>query len=98
MHFNYYTTTITITTTILRPLFQDYLGEPEPEETLTHLSIILYLLSPSTMIHRTRPVQFTCLTVFLHNFCPSLVWSTSWSGTLHVILHAFLHPVIVFLS
>ena len=37
-----------------------------------------------------------CFTVFLHNLSPSPLWSTSWSGTLHFILHAFLHPVIVF--
>jgi len=27
---------------------------------------------------------------------PSFLWSTSWSGTLHFILHTFLHPIIVF--
>jgi len=30
-----------------------------------------------------------CLTVFLHNLSPSLLWS----GTLHFILHTFLHQV-----
>ena len=48
------------------------------------------------MIHSIFPVQFTCLTVFLHNFCPSPLWSTSWSGTLHFILHTFLHPLVFF--
>jgi len=76
-------------------------GEPVPEETFTHShlswsSIILYLLPPSVMIHVILLVQFTCLTAFFHNFCPSFLWSTSWSGTLHFILHTFLHPVIVF--
>jgi len=28
--------TTTTTTTVLRPFVQDYLGEPVPEETLTH--------------------------------------------------------------
>jgi len=35
---------------------------------------------------------------FLHNLSPSPLWSTSWSGTLHFILHSFLHQVIVFFS
>jgi len=58
--------------------------------------VILYLLPPSTMIHSILPVQFTCLTVFLHNLSPSPLWSASWSGTLHLILHTFFHPIIVF--
>jgi len=49
---------------------------------------LLLLSPPSTMI----PVQFMCLTVFLHNLSPSPLWSTSWSGTLHIILHTFFHP------
>ena len=81
----------------------DYLGEPVPEETFTHShpswsSITLYQLSPSTMIHSILPVQFKCLTVFLHSLSPSFLWSTSWPGTLHFILHIFLHPIIVFFS
>jgi len=28
----------------------------------------------------------------------SFLWSTSWPGTLHFILHTFLHPIIVFFS
>jgi len=73
------------------------------EETFTysHLSwssIILYLLPPSTTIHSILPVQFTCLTVYLHNLSPSPLWSATRSGTLHFVLHTFLHPVIVFFS
>jgi len=81
-----------LTTIIILQLFLwDYQGEPVPEETFTHLhlswsSIILYLLPPSTTIHSIHPVQFTCLTIFLHNFCPSFIWSTFWSVTLHFIL------------
>jgi len=65
----------------------------------THLSwssIIPYLLPPSFMIHGIFLVQFTCLTVFFHNLSPSFLWSTSWPGTLHFILHTFLHLIIVF--
>jgi len=36
--------------------------------------------------------------VFLHNLSPSPLGSTSWSQTLHFILHTFLHPIIVFYS
>jgi len=39
-----------------------------------------------------------CLTVFLYNLSPSPLWSTSWYGTLHFILHTFLHPITVFFS
>jgi len=66
-------------------------GEPVPEETFTHShlaysSIIPYLLLPSITINGILFIQFTCLTVFLHNLCPSFLWSTSWSGTLQFIL------------
>jgi len=45
---------------------------------LTPILIINHPLLPSsTMIRDIFPVQFTCLTVFLHNLCPSLLWSTS---------------------
>jgi len=79
-----------------------YPREPVPEETFTlsHLSwssIILYLLQPSTTIYCILPVQFMCLTILLHKLSPSSLWSTSWFGTLHFILHTFLHPFIVFL-
>jgi len=33
-----------------------------------------------------------------HSLSPSFRWSTSWIGTLHFILHTFLHPIIVFFS
>jgi len=67
------------------------------KKTFTHshllwLSIIPYLLPPSVTIH-----GILCLTVFFHNLSPSFLWSTSWPGTLHFILHTFLHPIIVFL-
>ena len=58
----------------------------------------LYLLSPSTTTHGILRIQFTCSTVFFHNLSPSSLWSTSWCGTLHFILHTFLHPIIVFFT
>ena len=39
-----------------------------------------------------------CLAIFLHNFSPCPVWSTSWSGALHLIFHTFLHPISVVFS
>jgi len=82
---------------------QDNLGEPVPEETFTHSqlswsSIIPYLLHPSITIHGILHVQSTCMRVFFHNLSPSFLWSTSWPGTLHFILHTFLHPITVFFS
>ena len=75
---------------------QDSPGEMVPEETFTHLhlswsSVIPYLLPPSVMIHGILSVQFTCLIVFFHNLCPCFLWSTSWPGTIHFILHTFLN-------
>jgi len=64
---------------------------------LTPIVVISHPLSPSIMSHGILPVQFTCLTVFLHNLCSSFLWSTSWPGTLHFI-HTFLHQIIVFFS
>jgi len=46
----------------------------------THLSWSssnIYQLLPSTRIHSILPVQFTCLTIFLHNLCPCPLWFTS---------------------
>jgi len=54
-----------------------------------------YLLSPSTTIHGILPIQSTCFTVFFHNLSPSFLWSASWPGTLHFILHTFFHPIII---
>jgi len=82
---------------------RDNLGEPVPEETFTHSHLSWspvspYLLPPSITIHGILPVQFACLTVFFHNLSPSFLRSTSWPGTLHFILHTFLHRIIVFCS
>jgi len=90
------------TTTVLRPFGRDYPGEPVPEETLTHppsrSSSNLYQLLPSTMIHSILLVQNPCLAIFLHNLFPCPLWSTSWSGALHLIFHTFLHPISVLFS
>jgi len=46
------------------------------------------------MILGILPVQFTCLTVCFRNLSPSFLSSTSWPGTLHFMLHTFLHQII----
>ena len=82
---------------------RDYPGRPVPEETFTHShpfwsSDIIYQLLPSTTIYSILPIQFTCLTVLFHNLSPGPLWSSSWSGPPYFILHAFLHPIIIFLQ
>ena len=56
----------------------------------------LYQLLPSTTIHSILLVQIMCLAIFLHNLSPCPLWSTSWSGALHLKLHTFLHLISVF--
>jgi len=91
-----YTTTTTI---VLWPFVQDYPGEPVPEETLTHppswSSSSLYQLLPSTTIHSIFCVQIVCLAIFLQSLSPHPLWSTSWSGAIHLIFHTLLHPISV---
>jgi len=82
---------------------RDNPGELLLEQAFTHShlswsSIVPYLLHPSNTIHGIHPVQSMHLTVFFCNLSPSFRWSTSWPGTLHFILHTFLHPIIVFFS
>jgi len=69
--------------------------KPVPEETFTHtyhghqssLICFLHLLwSTASSLFNLRSWQS-----FFHNLSPSFLWSTSWAGTLHFILHAFLH-------
>jgi len=71
-------------------LYQYYPGEPVPEDTFTHshlswLSIILYQLPPSITIHGSLAVQFTCMTVFLHNLAPCPVSSTLGAYAAYII-------------
>jgi len=65
---------------------------------LTPILVINCPLSASSIyfIHDILPVQSMCLTVFFHIIFPSFLWPTSWPGTVHFILHTFLHPIIVF--
>jgi len=54
---------------------------------------ILYQLLPSTTIHSILLVQIKCLAIFLHNLFPCPLWSTSWSGALHLIFHTVLYAI-----
>jgi len=81
--------------------FRDNLGRPVPEETFSNShpswsSDILYQLPPFTTIRSNLSDQLRCLTVLFDNLSPGPLWSSSWSWTLNFILHAFLHPIIVF--
>jgi len=72
-------------------------GEPVPEETFTlsHLSrssIIPYLLFPFITTHGILQFNSHAWQSFWTICLPSFLWSTSWLGTLHFILHTFLHP------
>ena len=62
----------------------------------THLSWSssnVYQLLPFTTTHSIFPVQFTCLTIFLHNLCPSsVVYLLVWSPSL-ILYHKFIHPI-----
>jgi len=75
------------TTTNFTALSLGLLGEPVPEKNinpLTPIMIINHLLSMS-FIHSILPVQSVCLTVFLHNLCPSpLVYFWVWNHSLHI--------------
>jgi len=45
------------------------------------------------MIHSILPLQIACLAIFLHNLSARPLWSTTWSGALHLIFHTFLQPI-----
>ena len=61
--------------------------------------IIIQSLSASSIYH--DPQHPPCSNYVLCNLIAqslSPLWSTSWSGALHLIFHAFLHPISVFFS
>ena len=98
-----HTHTHTQHTTVLR-LFGFCPGQPgwavaRKKHSLTHTHHghqYPYLLPPSSTIHDILSVKSTCFTDFFHNLSPSFLCSTSWPGTLHFIVHTFLHPIIIF--
>jgi len=67
---------------------------------LTPIVIINCPLSVSSIYYDPwhPPCSIHAPDSLFHNLAPSFLWSSSWPGTLHFILHTFLHPIIVFLS
>ena len=67
---------------------------------LTPLLITNHPLSAFSIYYNTwhLPCSIYMLDSLFAHISPSPLWSTSWSGTLHFILHTFLHPIIVVYS
>jgi len=67
---------------------------------LTPIVVISHSLSASSINYDPQhpPCSINAPYSFVHNHSPSCLWSTSWPGTLHFILHTFLHPITVFFS
>ena len=81
----------------------DNLGEPVREETFTHSHSSWSSIIPICFRHLLRSMASSLfnprgLQSFSTISLPSFLWSTSWPGTLHFILHTILHPIIVFFS
>jgi len=72
-------------------------GEPVPEETFTHSHSSWSSIIPICFLHLLRTIASSAFSPrALQSFStisPSLLWSTSWPGTLHFILHTFLHTL-----
>jgi len=66
---------------------RDNPGEPVPEETFTHSTLIMVidhpnLLSPSTTNHGILCIQSTCSAVFFHNLSPLRTRIYCWNWTI----------------
>jgi len=96
-------TTTTTTTTFLRPS-GFCLGQPRCASTsrnihpLTPVMVIRHPLSAYCIYYDPwhPPCSVYMPDNFLHNLCPSFIWSMSWPGNLYFILHTFPHPIIAF--
>ena len=79
---------------------RDNPGELVPEESFTHYSCRSHQSSVICFLHLLRSMASSMLNIHAcQSFCtisPTFLWSTSWPGTLHFILHTFLHRVVVF--
>ena len=83
---------------------RDNPGEPVPEETFTHSVVVInHPLSAFSIYYDLW--HLLCSIYVSESLFPqslfmfSLVYLLgSWPGTLHFILHTFLHPIIVFFS
>jgi len=94
--------TTTTTTVVLRPFVRTRVSRYQKKDSPTHhpdhhpIFIIFFHLplSVASSLFKLRPWQ--SLAIFLHNLFPCPLWSTSWSGALHLIFHTFLHLISVF--
>jgi len=84
------------TTWVSRTRVSQYQKKHSPTRHPDHLPIFIsfFHLPPSiaSSLFKLRAWQSFC-TTSLH-----ILWSTSWSGALHLIFHTFLHPISVFFS
>jgi len=93
----YYTTTILLQLSRLCPWQPGWASTRRKIHPFTPIVVIDHSLCASSfMIHGILLVEFTCLTVFFHSLCLTFLWSTSWPGTLHFMLHTFLHQSFFF--
>ena len=83
--------------TALCPGLPRWAGTRRNIHPLTPILVINHHLSSSSIYY--NPWHFLCSIYVpdsLFPLSPSFLWSTSWPGTLHFILHTFLHSIIVF--
>jgi len=66
--------------------------------THTHRGHQSFLFAFSIYYHPLHPPYSIHVLYSLSTISPSFLWSASWPGTLHFILHTFLHPIIVIFS
>jgi len=100
-HYTFIILPFAFTTTFLWPFVRDYpVSRYQKKCSPTHTypdhqsSCICFfhlLQSMASYLFRQHAWQSFC-TISI----PSFLWYSSWSGTLHFILHTFLHPIIVF--
>jgi len=95
-------TTTTTTTTILWlsglcPGQPGWAGTRRNIHPLTPIVVINHPSSASSIFYSPRhpPCSIYVPNSFFHNHSPSFLWSTSWPGTLHFMLHTCLHTIIV---
>jgi len=78
----------------------EWAGTKRNIHPLTLIVVINHPLCAFSIYYDPRhpPYSIHVLYSLFHNLSRSLLWSTSWPGTLHFTLHTFLHPIIVFFS
>jgi len=81
---------------------QDIPESRYPKKTFTTHNYFGHQSSLMCFLHLLRSMASSlfnlCAWQSFHNLSSSFLWCTSWPGTLHFILHTFLHLIIVFFS